>query len=1075
MLDSSGDAAWYGALALAERSIPDRPPAPPDAADLPPATRRLARWQAQPPFDDEAVWAQRLTHAGLSVDTLLALLAEQPPALAARLTSPPAWLATLADALAQPTVPDSLPLTDALREQPLARCLALVEPLVEQARTRLQAGLAQLASSQTTLPFDPTTIEGILLEPLPKRLLRIIGRMAVLELNVARMQGRLQGADSTERFDQFVTCLHDPDQRRLLWGEYPLAARSVAEALDHWVVTSLELLKRLCADWDVIRTHFALASPGVLVAVEPVGDPHRGGRSVHLLHFASGERIVYKPRSLVVEQHFQGLLGWLNERGAEPPFRLIDVLDRGSYGWVEYIAARDCTAAAEVERFYRRQGAYLALLYALEATDMHVQNIIAAGEYPLLIDLESLFQPYASGLDPRPNDLSISTALQNSVLRIGLLPTGGNYRANDGVDLSGLGAAAGQVVATPSVEWQAVGTDQMHLGWRHIRTERQPNQPVLNGAQVDLLQYVGAIGHGFTGMYYLLLKHRSELLGPHSPLEGFRAAEIRVILRNTRTYDLLRHAMFHPDLLRGGLDRDRLLDRLWLGVVHRPELTAVLDAERHDLWQDDVPLFTTRSASRDLWTGQGSPIPDFFAASGYELARRRLEQLSPADLIRQHWMLRAALATLASATSPTQSPVVPTPTTSRSATPAQLIGAACTIGDRLIALARNNDDQWVGLALDADERWAIRPLGLNLYDGLPGIALFLAQLGDTANESRYTAMAASTLATIRQQLATNPPTQIGAFTGWGGLIYTWTRLGRLWQQPALLSEAEGMVEQVAALLDQDGVYDLIGGAAGAIGALLALNLEHPNERTLRVAIACGDWLLEHAQTMESGLGWPVLAGTTHFPPLTGFAHGGAGFAWALGRLAAASQEPRFRMAAQAALAYERRYFVAAAGNWADLRHAQDTTPRVMTAWCHGAPGIGMARLGLLPELADQVIHAEIETSIRTTLADSFGSSHSLCHGDLGNLDLLLQAQLYGIELGQQIATRVAALLAHGEQAGWHCATPLQVETPDLMLGLAGIGYGLLRLAAPTRVPSVLTLATEGSCESRGGHDGRRWE
>jgi lantibiotic modifying enzyme len=36
--------------------------------------------------------------------------------------------------------------------------------------------------------------------------------------------------------------------------------------------------------------------------------------------------------------------------------------------------------------------------------------------------------------------------------------------------------------------------------------------------------------------------------------------------------------------------------------------------------------------------------------------------------------------------------------------------------------------------------------------------------------------------------------------------------------------------------------------------------------------------------------------------------------------------------------------------------------------------------------------------------------------------------------------------------------PLNVETPGLLLGLAGIGYELLRLAEPERVPSLLTLA-----------------
>jgi lantibiotic modifying enzyme len=33
-----------------------------------------------------------------------------------------------------------------------------------------------------------------------------------------------------------------------------------------------------------------------------------------------------------------------------------------------------------------------------------------------------------------------------------------------------------------------------------------------------------------------------------------------------------------------------------------------------------------------------------------------------------------------------------------------------------------------------------------------------------------------------------------------------------------------------------------------------------------------------------------------------------------------------------------------------------------------------------------------------------------------------------------------------------------VETPGLMLGIAGTGYQLLRLASPEQIPSVLLLA-----------------
>ena len=49
----------------------------------------------------------------------------------------------------------------------------------------------------------------------------------------------------------------------------------------------------------------------------------------------------------------------------------------------------------------------------------------------------------------------------------------------------------------------------------------------------------------------------------------------------------------------------------------------------------------------------------------------------------------------------------------------------------------------------------------------------------------------------------------------------------------------------------------------------------------------------------------------------------------------------------------------------------------------------------------------------------------------------------------------AGLLHQGREGGWKCGLPQGHETPGLMMGLAGIGYGLLRLAWPERVPSVL--------------------
>jgi lantibiotic modifying enzyme len=194
-------------------------------------------------------------------------------------------------------------------------------------------------------------------------------------------------------------------------------------------------------------------------------------------------------------------------------------------------------------------------------------------------------------------------------------------------------------------------------------------------------------------------------------------------------------------------------------------------------------------------------------------------------------------------------------------------------------------------------------------------------------------------------------------------------------------------------------------------------------------------------------------------------------AWALSKLAAATGAERFQTAARAALAYERSLFSAEAGNWPDLRDRKtlglDThgATTFMVAWCQGAAGIGLSRLLMLPHFADDAMRAEIDVALATTLANGFTTTgamnnHSLCHGDLGNLELLLQASETLGELqwrihAEQIATQI---LAGVGTHGWLSGVPSQIETPGLMTGLAGIGYELLRLAEPARVPSVLALA-----------------
>src|SRR5207249_6672698 len=169
--------------------------------------------------------------------------------------------------------------------------------------------------------------------------------------HVARVQARLQGETPEERFQSFLQQLAQPESMLSLLEEYVVLARQLMETLDRWVTCELELLGRLCADWAQIQATFPSAGDrGVLIEIQQgAGDSHRGGHSVTILTWSSGFRLVYKPRTITTDIHFQELLVWLTTQGQQPAFRTLTIIDKQTYGWCEFAATYDCTSKEEVE------------------------------------------------------------------------------------------------------------------------------------------------------------------------------------------------------------------------------------------------------------------------------------------------------------------------------------------------------------------------------------------------------------------------------------------------------------------------------------------------------------------------------------------------------------------------------------------------------------------------------------------------------------------------------------------------------------------------------------------------------
>ena len=973
----------------------------------------------------EPLFEDRLARAALSTDDFVRLVGADAGADAA--PEVPAWAERLAEVAARPDRVDAIP--ECFHEGGGAFA-GLVRPFLQHGLSRLQAGRDELA------PELAESLAAGLLEVLVRR----SARTTLLEVHVARERGDLN--DEADRAGQFAArLLSDPDRFRDLVGEYPVLGRLLLEGAEAWAEAAAEILDRAAADAPMLRDAFGSAAPlGPVLRVDATGgDAHGNGRAVAIVTFGSGVRVVYKPTSQAVTARYQDLLADLNRAGLTHSHRTLTVVDRGTYGWVEFADAAPCPPDA-LGRFYWRHGSHLALADVLRGTDLHLENVIAAGEHPVLVDLETLFHTDAAAEPARTGQQAVDRALRASVVRTGMLPHAFSSETVDetpAVDLSAIGGRAGQSFGENALDVVGEG-DAMRVVRGEATTRAAQNRPAPAADRPSPGRYQGHIVAGFRETLRQLAD-----LGEDAVFDRFVGVDVRQILRSTGYYGLLLQEGWHPDHLRDGLARDFLVDHVWARAGQEHALRRVADAEADALRRGDVPRFAARPEATSLWDATGREIEAFFDETPLDAARERFRALSERSVEWEVGLVRLAVPDA----DDRQPPVAP------STAEADPVRAAEAMGDRLCRMARHGGDEagWAGVqyrSTGGDLRDAVpvlAPIGPSLYEGTAGVALFLAYAARETGRPDFRDLALRALRATRRAAASDAFDLVGPFSGRASYPYLLLHLAALWDRPDLLAEAERTLDGLGPRIGSDDVLDVVGGVAGTIPVLLALHEATSSDRALTLAVECGDRLLDTSQDVLGGRGWATAVSDR---PSPGFSHGAAGIAWALSRLSVATGKARFAHAAAAAFRFDRAAATAAGEPWRS--HA--------ASWCHGplSSAVGVATASEpVPDRGPVAVgaRAALERGLRPDLC--------LCHGTLGNADALrtLAAETPDAPASWgAVASRLEATAAHAVlRRDWAEAAPGYADVPGLMCGVAGVGLGLLRAARPDRVPSVLTL------------------
>lgn len=868
-----------------------------------------------------------------------------------------------------------------------------------------------------------------------KRLVWTCMRCLVQEMHQHDVDGMLRGHNAGERYQEFNSRYLD-EERYLLefFQKYRFLKIIIIRKAVSYVEAAVKLLEHLLEDKkDIIEKICEKKTFNRIIDWKlGLSDEHIPGETVCCIKLDNGISLYYKPHNLDCAVYYEYI--------SDKFFKLCGVkkkehqiLNRKTYGWERKVIQETCTTEKEVREYYKSFGVQIFLCYILGMTDLHGENIIASGQYPILIDVEFIAD---ASLHAGNRDNLLKDCYKDTVLNSGLIP--GKEWLGQKVDVAGIGGVGIQKmnILIPTVINER--TSDMKIVYMHPKIQNESNLPLLRGKSIGYEAYISYLIDGFIIAYDKAMLNRS--MFEDMCLKGI-PEKSRFLLRNTQEYFMYINSMNFPMFMTSPYIRHLMLLHMAKSLkCYEKWYHEILKYEMDCIYKEIYPIYYVKG--KDLIAGDGQYFTNYFKDDRKIQIKKRIDKMSEWDRDFQIRLMKISFLKQKDKKREERDKLCVTKT--EKLTPEK-------IGEILVKRAYKTESiyEWDGIRYDSSGCVMSAPVDMYFYNGISGIAVYLAALYKKNRNPVYK----NILEGVTKQLFRYTEKKIiqgnnmGLYTGECSLILTYLSLGKILNEDKekMNAFAEKQAIKIIPLLDDVKENDLLSGKAGIIVAMTMLYEVTDVKKYLNIAIHVAEKLMKTAVKQEKGIAWPEEEQRA----LAGMAHGNSGIAVAFAWLYHFTGDEKYKQIITEAIQYEDTLYSAELNNWFDMR---SESRKDTIGWCHGSPGILLSRLKIrqmtnLSEkkiwtFSERKVYKDIVKQISDKIFQNKKMDMCLCHGQAGIMWILedIDDNFKNLKIvDREIKGRLSEK---------------NILNPGFMMGLSGIGYWMLR-KEDSELPNLL--------------------